>query len=271
MAQAAVWRDFSAPPPPPWKLFLRGAGRLEARGDALYFITEGATARQYSNAQVDDYQGLPRRRFRWRPPLTLTVRARFSHPAGELRGTAGFGFWNDPFLMTGFRLPALPRAVWFFYASPPSNMKLDLHTPGFGWKAATMDALRPSFFALLPFAPLAVPLMNLRPLYRALWPLGQRAIHVCEAPLAAPMTGWHTYTLHWHREAVHFAVDGETALHCRTAPRGPLGFVMWLDNQYMVVTPWGRFGYGLLDAPARQWMAVERLEIAPVASSSPLV
>jgi hypothetical protein len=56
----------------------------------------------------------------------MTVRACFSHPAGTLRGTAGFGFWNDPFLMTGARLPALPRAIWFFYASAPSEMKLDL-------------------------------------------------------------------------------------------------------------------------------------------------
>jgi len=271
MGQPVVLRPPSTLPDPPWKTFLRGTGRLEARDDALYFITEGATARQYSNAQLDDYQGLPRRKFLWRPPLMLTVRARFSHPDGVLRGTAGFGFWNDPFLMTGFRLPALPRAVWFFYASPPSNMKLDLRVPGFGWKAATIDALRPSFLALAPLAPLAVPLMNFRPLYRALWPIGQRAIHVCEAPLSAPMTGWHTYTLRWQKGDVRFAVDGRPVLHCRTAPRGPLGFVMWLDNQYMVVTPWGRFGYGLLDAPDRQWMAIERLEIAPIASSSPLV
>jgi hypothetical protein len=38
---------------------------------------------------------------------------------------------------------------------------------------------------------------------------------------------------------------------------------MWLDNQYMVVTPWGRLGWGLLDVQERQWMEVERLTIEP--------
>jgi hypothetical protein len=36
---------------------------------------------------------------------------------------------------------------------------------------------------------------------------------------------------------------------------------MWLDNQYMVVTPQGRLGWGLLDVPGSQWMAVDHLEI----------
>jgi len=45
------------------------------------------------------------------------------------------------------------------------------------------------------------------------------------------------------------------------SPRGPLGFVMWPDNQYMVVKPWGRFGWGLLKAPGRQWLEVDRLVI----------
>jgi hypothetical protein len=142
--------------------------------------------------------------------------------------------------MTGARMPALPRALWFFYDSPPSNMKLDLHTPGYGWKAATIDALCPAALLLAPLAPLAVPLMNLRPLYRALWPLIQRALHVREA-----------------------AVMVDSVLEDAPSPRGPLGFVMWLDNQYMVVTPWGRLGWGLLDMPGRQWMEVERLTIEP--------
>jgi len=36
---------------------------------------------------------------------------------------------------------------------------------------------------------------------------------------------------------------------------------LWLDNQYMIVTPWGKFGYGLLDAPSEQWMEVSEVEI----------
>jgi hypothetical protein len=166
-------------------------------------------------------------------------------------------------MMTGRRLPTLPRALWFFYASPPSNMKLDQRTSGYGWKAATIDALRPLFFLLLPAAPLAIALMNVHPLYRALWPLGQRAIGVSEAPVTTEMTGWHVYVIEWGVKSARFYVDDELLLDSATSPRGPLGFVMWLDNQYAIVTPWGRFGHGLLDTPGRQWMQIHHLTIEP--------
>ena len=258
-----ISENFTSKLNPHWNHFLRGSATLEPTTHTLRFVNHDTSSRQYTDAQIDDYQGLPRRRFPWRRPLTMSVRARFSHPSGKLSGTAGFGFWNDPFMMTGKRLPTLPRALWFFYASPPSNMKLDLHTPGWGWKAATIDAARWPFFLLLPTAPLAVPLMNVRRLYRVLWPLGQRAIGVSEAPVEVEMTAWHTYIIEWGAKTVRFYVDDELMLETGTSPRGRMGFVMWLDNQYAVVTPWGRLGYGLLDAPGRQWMEVDKLLIEP--------
>jgi hypothetical protein len=259
----AIHEDFSPEPSPQWKRYVVGQGALEPTGSTLLFVNADTSARRYTNAQIDDYQGLPRRRFLWRPPLRLTVRARFSHPAGELTGTAGFGFWNDPFFMTGRRLPTLPKVTWFFYASPPSDMKLDQHAAGHGWKAATLDAMRLPFFLLAPTTPLAVPLMNIGPFYRALWPVAQRAIGVNEAALEASMTEWHTYTIEWGTGEARFSVDGEPVLESASSPGGPLGFVMWLDNQYALVKPWGRLGYGLLDAPGRQWMEVDTLSMEP--------
>lgn len=259
----AIREDFSPRPSQRWKQYVVGDGALEPTGSTLLFINNDTSAGRYTDAQIDDYEGLPRRRFPWRPPLTLTVRARFSHQAGELSGTAGFGFWNDPFMMTGRRLPTLPRAIWFFYASPPSDMKLDLKTPGYGWKAATLDALRLPFYVLVPTAPVAVPLMNIRPLYRALWPVAQKAMGVAEAALSLTMTEWHTYLIEWGTKAARFGVDDELKLEAPFSPQGPLGFVMWLDNQYAVVRPWGRFGYGLLEAPGRQWMEVDTVAIEP--------
>jgi hypothetical protein len=248
-----------------WNAYALGRGALEPTGEVLRFATVDTTRRQVANAQIDDYQRLPRRRFPWRPPLTLTVRARFSHPEGSLCGTAGFGFWNDPFMMTGFRPPVLPRAIWFFYASPPSDMKLDLHAPGCGWKAATIDALRPAAIPWALAAPLAVPLMNVRPLYRRLWPSIQRSLGICESPLAVEMTAWHTYVIEWGTRTARFTVDGECVLACAASPGGPLGFVAWVDNQYLAITPWGRFRYGWLDVPGRQWMEVFSLDIVPSA------
>jgi len=259
----AVHEDFMSGLSSRWHRYLVGNGTLELTDATLRFVNTDTSSRHYTDAQIDDYRGLPRRRFPWCAPLTLTVRARFSHPAGALSGTAGFGFWNDPFMITGTRVPTLPRAIWFFHASPPSDMKLDMYASGHGWKAAMIDALRWPFFLLAPTAPLAIPLMSFRRLYCALWPVGQRAMGVREALVTADMTAWHTYVIEWSTERARFTVDAESVLESDMPPRGRLGFVMWLDNLYAVVTPRGRFGYGWLDAPGRQWMEADALMIEP--------
>jgi hypothetical protein len=262
---------------PHWRRIQKGDAVLELQDSTLRFCLSDATSARYSNAQIDDYQGLSRRDFAWQPPLRLTVHARFSDlPAAAegmpdtepgLTGTAGFGFWNDPFLMTELRAPALPRAAWFFYASPPSNMKLDLQAPGYGWKAAAIDALRPAALWLAPLALPAMLLMNVRPLYRALWPPIQRRVNVAEALLGVDTRQWHTYELEWGTERSRFrvAAQGESPRQVleAPAPHGPLGFVMWMDNQYLVATPWGRLRWGMLDVPGQQWLEVDHLAIEP--------
>lgn len=245
------------------KEFLAGVGQIERQNSATILKLTDASRDAYSDAQLDDYQGLPRRRYPWRPPLRLTARARYSHPTGELKGTAGFGFWNNP-LAVGGGLPRLPRAVWFFYSSPPSNMALALDVPGPGWKAATFDAARPLFYALLPFALPGFALMRIPRLYRALWPAGQRALGVSEAMLPVNMTEWHTYTLEWRAGHADFLVDGAHIHRAPCGPRGPLGFVAWLDNQAAVVTPQGRFGYGRVDALGEQWLALEAVRVESI-------
>jgi len=268
---------------PRWRRVEKGSGTLEPRDGGLRFCLREAASARYSNAQIDDYQGLPRREFAWQPPLRMAVRARFSHlPApitgdapqtrAGLTGTAGFGFWNDPFLMTGLRVPALPRAAWFFYASPPSNIKLDLDMPGYGWKAATIDAQRPASLLLAPLALPAVLLMNLRPLYRALWPPIQRRLNVAEAPVQADTRQWQTYTLEWGTERARFSVTagGQQPRQVleAPAPHGPLGFVMWMDNQYLVATPWGKLRWGVLDVPGEQWLDVSHVAIEPLSDET---
>jgi hypothetical protein len=261
-----ICEDFARGAGARWQQQLEGCGQIKSVESGLQFCLPEARSQAYSNAQIDDYQGLPRRSFVWRPPLTLRVCARFSHPVPDLVGTAGFGFWNDPFLMTGVRVPALPRAAWFFFSSPPSDMKLDLDVPGHGWKAATVDALSPAALALVPLALPAVLLMNIRTLYRSLWPPIQRRLKIKEAVIPVEMTRWHTYILEWGRHQTRFFVASELGdmsapVLQAPSPQGPLGFVMWMDNRYLVATPWGRLHWGVLDAPGSEWMEVSSLAI----------
>ena len=239
---------------------------VQAPDSGARLLVERGDRRSYSNAQLDDYAGLPRSKFHNKPPLTLTLRARFSHEparhdAPGLQGTAGFGYWNDPFMMTDRRPPMLPRALWFFYASPPSDMLLDINTPGWGWKAAAIDALRPEVIGPALAAPLLIPLMRSPRVYRRAWPAIQRRLHIAEALVTAPMTQWHTYTIQWgtdpEQRRARFLVDGELVLD-GPAPHGPLGLVIWCDNQYMVVKPWGKLGWGLLET-GEQWLEVAEI------------
>lgn len=249
---------FQTPPSSPLRPGQIGAGEvLHTPGEVRLHLPPAAAG--YHDAQISDYAG--RSDFRWRPPLRLRVRARFS---GFHAGTAGFGFWNHPFVPgeRGFRLP---RAVWFFASAPPNEMRLALDVPGAGWKAATFDALRLPFFLLLPAALPGLLLMRLPALYRRLWPLGQRALGVSEALLDPTLLAdWHEYTLDWLPDAVHFAVDGQPVHQAQVAMRGSLGFIAWLDNQYAVVTPQGRFGFGLSPVEHEQSLALSSLRIEPI-------
>jgi hypothetical protein len=242
-----------------WRRTQVGGGQLLLLDDGLRLLLACAQRDAYSDAQIDDYAGLARRRFPWQPPLRMTVRARSS---GPLAGTAGFGFWNNPFSPLG-GTPALPAALWFFCGSPPSDMSLALGVPGHGWKAACIDATQPS---ALMWAPLALPVLLANQslaLYLRTWPRIQRDLRVAEAQISALGQQWREYTIEWRVDGARFLVDGALALETDRPPRGPLGFVAWVDNQWMVATPRGRFGWGLLEAEA-QSLDLARVRIAPL-------
>lgn len=243
--------------------FVRGTGQVEQTPGGARLILPSASTARYSDAQLDDYADLARSRFPHRPPLRLSLRARFSHHAGALKGTAGFGFWNAPHFDRN-RVPSLlPQAIWFFFDSPPSNIALAFGVPGFGWKAACIDAGRPSAW---PWAPIAAPVMlacRSPRLYRAIWPRAQRALAISERLLVRQeehMPGWHTYELEWLRDGARWQVDGSTVLETDRPPRGPLGFVAWIDNRCAQVTPQGNVRFGLL-AALEQWMEMEEVRL----------
>jgi hypothetical protein len=265
----AVFDDFRGPLIHRWHQTCIGSGSLLTGETTLRMALDTTRQGDYSDAQIDDYGRLPRSQFPWRPPLRMEVRARSGLPAasppsgeehpGALRGTAGFGFWNYPFSVRGDML-MLPEAVWFFYASPPSNMALVPGSPGWGWKAQVIHSLRPE--AVAAALPLAIT-TALGRLTGDSGPAGrwmQRLTGAREALLAVDMSDWHTYVLEWQPQEAHFRVDGETVLRAEKPPMRPLGFVAWLDNQYAIATPRGVLHFGALGC-GPQWIELDSVRI----------
>jgi hypothetical protein len=226
--------------------------------------------------------------------VALSLRARLSDSA--LPGTWGFGLWNDPFgFAIGFggtarRLPALPNTAWFFHASPENHLSLQpCHceelsdeaipsqvqeiasggqktperprndTPANGFFAGTFRSPRWPSLLLAP-ALLALPFIAIRPLSRLLRRLASRIVRQDGSAVSVDVTQWHEYSIRWQGEVVVFAVDGEEILRTPLAPRGPLGLVLWIDNQYAAWTPEGHVGYGTLENPAA-WLEISDLDM----------
>jgi hypothetical protein len=251
--------------PDDWEITEVGAGRVTFADEGVRMALAPNDGRRYSNAQVTDYGFKVHAHtfnFRWRPPLRLTVRARATASGEALRGTAGFGFWNHPFSPDVRRFPRLPQAIWFFFASAPSNMALARGVPGFGWKAAQIDAARPRLLPLAPLAPVAALVYRSRRLYDRWFPPLQRAMHIGETLLdPGLLTDWHTYVIEWRRDGARYTVDGATVLETNAAPRGAAGFVAWMDTRWAVVTPQGHLAFGLTPVAEPQALIMESVAI----------
>lgn len=215
----------------------------------------------YADAQMDDYGGSKRRDYAWQPGTTMRLRARFSHPDGKLLGTAGFGFWNAPFGDPTVPWPTLPQATWFFYGSKPTDLPLPLEGSGRGWFVSTIDAKSAGALALVPFAPFVLLLNNIPSIRTNIWPAVRRILRIGYHQLNLNMTNWHSYRLDWELGECHFWVDDKLIYHAEFSPSGPLGFVCWLDNQFLVATPAGRFRWGTLPMSNEQWLEIDLLEI----------
>ena len=63
-------------------------------------------------------------------------------------------------------------------------------------------------------------------------------------------------------EVVSFRVDQEVVFETRVSPLGPLGLVIWIDNQYAAVPPSGHLSYGTLANPEPAWIDIEGLHMS---------
>lgn len=242
-----------------WRISEINGGRVEFGPTCRFRLPTGATG--YTDAQIDDYGG-PNGRFIHRPGVTMSLRARFSHEAGTLLGTAGFGFWNAPYGDPSRPRPSLPRAAWYFFGSPPCDLPFAPGEPGRGWFAATIDATTSSALALAPLAPVILALNQFPFARRRLWPGIRRQLGIHAVALDTDMREWQTYELDWQPDGCRFAVNGHPVLSTPDSVRDPLGFVCWIDNQFLVLSPRGRFRAGVLSPVEEQWMEVSELSLA---------
>jgi hypothetical protein len=237
------------------------------KGDSLH----------YRDAQLDDYSQLPRHKFPHRPssPLRTSLSLRAKVSSISAAGTWGFGLWNDPFgLSLGFggnpfRLPALPNAVWFFYASEENYLSFangdggrvgrTLFSPvsrpsvANGFMAQTFRS--PKFHPLLILAGLVLPFSRKRTRK-----LLSKVIDEDGVALSMDVTQWHSYRLEWGTKRVVWYVDDAPVFESPVSPNPPLGVIIWIDNQYAAFTPEGKIAFGVLEGK-EEWLEIEGLEI----------
>jgi hypothetical protein len=240
---------------------LSAGGRIEPAGQDTWRLEIPAGSKaSYRLAQLEDYTNLRRDSFLWNPPATLSLRARSSDQ--EIPGTWGFGLWNDPFSISlglggGSRwLPALPNAAWFFFASPPNYLSLrdDLPAQGAlaaGFRSPDVPGL------LLAFGAPVLPFFFLPATARLLRRLGRRFVQQDARAMAFDPTAWHAYSIMWNKDSIVFRVDGEQVFETKTVPSGPLGLVIWVDNQFAALPPNGRLAFGNLDNPKTAWIEIK--------------
>jgi hypothetical protein len=250
---------------------LVNGGRIEREGEVIRLIIPPTTSAGYTDAQIDDYEHELPRTFVNKPPQHLRIRARFSHPAGAMKGTAGFGFWNHPFTREGGVIEA-PQNVWFFYGSPESNMQLAKGVPGHGFKAASLSSPLPSVEGKGAGASLTKVLMAAGNLALKLPGISTLAMYAARKFIAAnevllntDMTQWHDYSIDWLPDETMFSVDGQVVMRAARPPHSALGFVAWVDNYRATATPDSEYEFAYVDVPEPQWMEL----ILPASNISP--
>ncbi len=220
---------------------------------------------EYRWAQLDDHLGLPRSEFPWRPPLRLSLEARVSHK--DIPGTWGFGFWNDPFSASwgvsgaARRIPALPQAAWYFHASPPNYLSLRNDLPAQGFLMDTFSSTRLPAPLLLLGAP-ALPLLAIRPTAWWLRRMARNFIKDDARRVELDPTDWHEYLLEYFGLWVSFRVDNQVQYQTGIAPKGRLGLILWIDNQFAALPPDGGVKFGTLETKEAHWLELRNIRVS---------
>lgn len=242
-----------------------GGGHVAAASDQSAVLQIPAKPQGYANAQLDDHRRLPRGKFPWTNGARMRLRARAG--SSQPQGTLGFGFWNDPFNLSfgqagaARKLPASPQALWFFYASEPNDIAVVPGRRGWGWKAQCLRGPIVSPVLLAGPAFVAVLLSRIRALRRLVMSSAFRRVTYHEALLDTDVGQWHDYEISWDHQRAHFRVDDAVVLEVPSVPRGPLGFVTWIDNQYAIASVEGGLHFGVIPTLEPQVLEVESIDL----------
>lgn len=217
-------------------------------------------AGQYRLAQLDN----TRKNLPLSVPTTLRLRCRVS--ATTIPGTWGFGFWNDPFTLslglqgTARRLPVLPNATWFFHASSENHLSLQKGLPAQGFLAQSFSSPKIPSLLLAPGL-LTLPMLAWKPSAGWIRAIAGKIIREDAAHLELDVTQWHEYSLKWSSMRVEHFIDGQLLFETATSPQGPLGLVIWIDNQFAAFKPDGTVKAGTQENLSPAWMEVTDITV----------
>ena len=155
----------------------------------------------------------------------------------------------------------LPNTAWFFHASPENHLSLRKTLPGNGFLAQSFSSPAISSFLLAPGL-LAAPLLLSRRLAGWIRAVLSRVIDEDSDTLEPNLTQWHHYQLNWQPGRVEYYLDDVLVFETATSPKGPLGLVIWIDNQFAAFTPTGKISAGSLANPSPAWMEIADLTVA---------
>lgn len=221
-------------------------------------------AAKYRLAQLDDYTNLPRTKLLWNPPITISLEAHAS--SNHIPGTWGFGLWNDPFgvsfgVQGGSRkIPTLPNCAWFFMASEPNYLSIHDHAAGQGNLAGVFRSPHIPGMVLAP-AIIGFPLIFIPAISRLFRKWAGMIIKQEAVNFPCDFRDWHTYQIVWEISGVCFLVDDQPVFKTQLTPNGPLGMVIWIDNQYALWTKEGRIGMGTLPNTQPAWIEIRDLQV----------
>jgi hypothetical protein len=106
---------------------------------------------------------------------------------------------------------------------------------------------------LLPF--LSIPLTS-----RYLRRLARVMIHEDAARVDLDPTTWHDYKMELHRGKVLFYLDDRVYFETEICPKGRLGLVIWIDNQFAAFPPDGKIKFGTLSHERVAWLELKDIQ-----------